>query len=661
MLKTTHLAACIAATLTLSGCGLDDNNNSTTTNQISGKAADGYLSNAKVCVDINNNSQCDSDEPTTQSTAGGNYQFENLPSSIDITTARIVVEAIAGQTIDEDKPGVKITKAFTLSSPPGKVAFVSPITTMIDVQMKNTPSLSSTDAEILVKQKLNISTDTEVELFDDYVDNKQQSDNAGSQAEYQRLHQIAQSVTHAIASNLDEIENSASPVDRDFDEMLAAVVDKITDDAELITDVIDQAIGDNNTDIDPENIAEQLKDQLQLDPDKVADAIDAIEDKRDADIANMQTVLTQANGLFFMESDVIRDFQAEDRSCNITTELSYGNFSYNIANSASTWALSGFDPKTASFASIAEREESNYILDAAGNWQLNSQTDPSVIKFIGDNVQLALPSDGDKYISAKAINLAGKTFAKVLYDEDEWAKYVDHSQTFSQGAIAYSLTMEQVADHYMIDVWTPRAADEPQSEGCEANWAINGNCNVVRLRGNSTLVTNYNELMNPQWDQQQPEQMKLFNLISNEKGSLYVAMIEDATAGQDKATAVFYGEKAGNAGLTLKGQGTWQDVRIGEAGLIRFDMPAWLFNQYRDHVGNAFIALQDGAIRVGEFTKAGTKERDELAMNKAALDELSTALSQHQDFGNPDSTLEETTNAIECGYWFADNNPTGTK
>jgi hypothetical protein len=39
--------------------------------------------------------------------------------------------AIAGQTVDQDSPGVAVTKGFTLMAPPGKPELVSPITTSV--------------------------------------------------------------------------------------------------------------------------------------------------------------------------------------------------------------------------------------------------------------------------------------------------------------------------------------------------------------------------------------------------------------------------------------------------------------------------------------------------------------------------------------------------
>ncbi len=55
-----------------------NNNNTTQENSLekNGKVADGYLNGATVCVDINNNLKCDSNEPSTKTNKKGNYHLK---------------------------------------------------------------------------------------------------------------------------------------------------------------------------------------------------------------------------------------------------------------------------------------------------------------------------------------------------------------------------------------------------------------------------------------------------------------------------------------------------------------------------------------------------------------------------------------------------------
>ena len=57
------------------GCGGGGSSNTTNTT-INGKVVDGYVKNAKVCVDLNNNFMCDENEPFTYSDENGNYLLE---------------------------------------------------------------------------------------------------------------------------------------------------------------------------------------------------------------------------------------------------------------------------------------------------------------------------------------------------------------------------------------------------------------------------------------------------------------------------------------------------------------------------------------------------------------------------------------------------------
>ena len=62
------------ATSSINNNPLFNNNNQTTT--LAGKVADGYLIGAKVCLDKNQNDQCDEGEPHAFSTSGGNFELK---------------------------------------------------------------------------------------------------------------------------------------------------------------------------------------------------------------------------------------------------------------------------------------------------------------------------------------------------------------------------------------------------------------------------------------------------------------------------------------------------------------------------------------------------------------------------------------------------------
>src|SRR5690606_5741673 len=105
------------------------------TNTISGRAADGYLQYATVCLDLNNNARCDADEPATISGDGGKFELTLADEQMaKLSSSRLVVETKAGVTVDEDY-GVAIKRGYTLQAPVNVEKkgeqFVSPITSLV--------------------------------------------------------------------------------------------------------------------------------------------------------------------------------------------------------------------------------------------------------------------------------------------------------------------------------------------------------------------------------------------------------------------------------------------------------------------------------------------------------------------------------------------------
>jgi hypothetical protein len=124
---STSTASGSGSTSTASGSGSDS------TTSISGVAFDGYLFNALVCLDLNNNLGCDDNEPQTFTDINGKFKLENVSSEMSKSHS-IVVRAIADKTIDSDKPNEKIKNGYTLTAPAG-ITTVSPLTTLLKSYM----------------------------------------------------------------------------------------------------------------------------------------------------------------------------------------------------------------------------------------------------------------------------------------------------------------------------------------------------------------------------------------------------------------------------------------------------------------------------------------------------------------------------------------------
>ena len=148
-LNAITLALGLASVVGLSGCNDDDTTVSSTTpsetpstpsdtpsspaetTKYSVTAIDGYLRNARIWLDLNGNYVLDDGEPNAISGEGG-------VADLDVTNVDnpeqypVVVQAISGQTIDEDEPDVTVSDDYMMSAPPGEKD-VTPLSTLVHV------------------------------------------------------------------------------------------------------------------------------------------------------------------------------------------------------------------------------------------------------------------------------------------------------------------------------------------------------------------------------------------------------------------------------------------------------------------------------------------------------------------------------------------------
>ncbi|KWA71733.1 hypothetical protein WL28_11515 [Burkholderia ubonensis] len=138
---------------------------STATPTISGKAIDGYLAGATVCLDLNNNGVCDAREPSAITDGSGAF---SIPYSGDATGKTLLVQ-VTSATKDLSRPAsFQFPASFTLSqivqSTPAQV--VSPLTTLVSAQMQT--GLSRSQALAAVQGLLGAQVDPNA----DYLANK---------------------------------------------------------------------------------------------------------------------------------------------------------------------------------------------------------------------------------------------------------------------------------------------------------------------------------------------------------------------------------------------------------------------------------------------------------------------------------------------------------
>jgi len=137
-LKQLGLALAGAAMLTLAACGGDGDSPATPGGasgmaSLSGVVADGLISGAIVCYDLNDNNRCDSGEPVSSGTGADGGYLLSVPEAE--AGKHAVIAMVPATAIDQDNPGVPVGVPFTLKSPAqadtSLPVFVSPITTIV--------------------------------------------------------------------------------------------------------------------------------------------------------------------------------------------------------------------------------------------------------------------------------------------------------------------------------------------------------------------------------------------------------------------------------------------------------------------------------------------------------------------------------------------------
>jgi|GEM_PF-1198241 len=206
---------------------------------ISGRVADGYLREARVYLDRNNNRRYDNGEPTAQSAAGGAFTLNFNAGEGDLYS--VIAEIVAGQTSDEET-GTVVTESYQLEAPAGKGQFVSPLTTLVKLEREKNPSFTELQAVLKVRNELGI--DDNVSLFNDYLahgSGGSQAENVPLAEEYTRAHQAARVVAGLMAGlRTDITQNLGGQIsDTEQDAVAYMVSDQISQQADNVKQALD--------------------------------------------------------------------------------------------------------------------------------------------------------------------------------------------------------------------------------------------------------------------------------------------------------------------------------------------------------------------------------------------------------------------------------------
>ena len=182
-------------------------------------AIDGYLKNAWVCLDVNNNQKCDDSDPHSDvGTDKGEYNLL-IPSDIKAEDHKIIVKVIEGKTTDMDLPSERL-KSYSMTAPQGRTT-ITPITTLIDFKMKS-KQLSLNKARAVVVKSLGLPQHlTLKDLLGDYIVNKDKNS--------QQLRLVAKKIAHntelisKLAAHDKETDSKVDALEQQMQEMLKVI------------------------------------------------------------------------------------------------------------------------------------------------------------------------------------------------------------------------------------------------------------------------------------------------------------------------------------------------------------------------------------------------------------------------------------------------------
>ena len=204
-------------TITLVGCGSGDKDAKSASDAtdalgnaysgkgitITGKVIDGYLQDALVCVDANENGRCDNTDPHSRTDSEGGYSI-SLPKAIEDKQYNLLAFAEPDKTKDTDALN-PVDKGYGLSAPWKKSnANITPFTSMV-VGLMQAKSLSKSEAEKIVKTDLDI--DNKDFVYADYIEMKNKPNDPNDPNDGKLLHDKAKELVGLFAKIRDKFND----------------------------------------------------------------------------------------------------------------------------------------------------------------------------------------------------------------------------------------------------------------------------------------------------------------------------------------------------------------------------------------------------------------------------------------------------------------------
>lgn len=138
----------------IAGCGnSEDTNNTISTKKLNVRVIDGYLFDALVWLDVNQNGQADADEPQAWTDIDGRASLDITDVDGDITDYPVVSTSIKGKTVDADAANITVAQDYQMKASitgysSDSIHVITPITTLLNVKVSGGQSVEEAEGEI---------------------------------------------------------------------------------------------------------------------------------------------------------------------------------------------------------------------------------------------------------------------------------------------------------------------------------------------------------------------------------------------------------------------------------------------------------------------------------------------------------------------------------
>ncbi|TQK26401.1 LOW QUALITY PROTEIN: hypothetical protein FB441_2437 [Vibrio crassostreae] len=581
----------MAIALGIAGCGSDSSDSSTTDTggstatsaSLTAKAADGYLVGANACLDLNSNKVCDKDEPSAVTGDDGSFTIDNLTQE-QLEQGTLLIEVVAGQTIDSDNPGVVLSKSYRLTAPP-KSAFISPLTTLIQNEIENGSSLE--EAKTAIQEKLG----TTLDLTQDYIEAKNNNDLADAQkAAFENLHRVAQVTASVMAENTDALSETAGGAGISVEALTALINEEVTRVLEEVIKNI-EAAGDN---FNPSDIAGSInRDHIAIDDSNLEDKIkenEANKGSKQADLAKL--IKTDGINWFGGDNDTGKDLV-----------VAYGTLKSDADNSVTDTSYI-YDYFAEQFVEFEYTPDTNSMVLGQNGWEASDDTLTSIKP--NEDGSLTLESRSSIFsevASAKQLDISGLNVRSIMDqtdDENVWSNIMPVGLKFPDNTTAYKLSVEDISDN----IYTFYKGDWCAEHAPDRYEALNNMCNGISAFKNgsdtwlATLASTIAEDESDRHDTASNNHADLIPMAGMESAEIFAQLLSNGT--------VVYYTRAWNLDSTfskLSELGSWKDESVNGEVLRQVTIPESIHSQatwsnYQKEDNSAYLSVVEGFVRI---------------------------------------------------------------